>query len=87
MSSFRVQPFEGARFGAEMTGLEIKHGSTHGSSGLLGPGMSPPASPMGTIGQVVVWDNRMMLHKRDPYEVRFMWRTQTKGEGVVAVAG
>ena len=40
-----------------------------------------------TVGQVVVWDNRMLLHKRhpmDPQDVRLMWRTQTKGERVVA---
>jgi taurine dioxygenase len=39
------------------------------------------------IGQVIVWDNRMLLHKRHPLDddkVRFMWRTQTKGEAVVA---
>lgn len=39
------------------------------------------------VGQVVVWDNRMMLHKRTPFDAdsaRFMWRTQTKGEAVVA---
>ncbi len=39
------------------------------------------------VGQVVVWDNRMMLHFRHPVpsdQNRFMWRTQTKGEAVVA---
>ncbi len=38
-------------------------------------------------GEVVVWDNRMLLHKRFPVDEsldRFMWRTQTKGEAVVA---
>lgn len=38
------------------------------------------------VGQVVVWDNRMMLHMRTPFDetkARFMWRTQTKGEAVV----
>ena len=38
-------------------------------------------------GEVVVWDNRMLLHKRYPMDdnlERFMWRTQTKGEAVVA---
>ena len=38
------------------------------------------------VGQVVVWDNRMMMHKRSPFDnakQRFMWRTQTKGEAVV----
>ena len=38
------------------------------------------------VGQVVVWDNRMMLHMRepmDPAKTRIMWRTQTKGEAVV----
>ncbi len=38
------------------------------------------------VGEVVVWDNRMLLHKRHPFsdsEVRLMWRTQTKGEAVV----
>lgn len=42
------------------------------------------------VGQVVVWDNRMLLHMRHPVpdgEARFMWRTQTKGEAVVAVEG
>jgi len=37
-------------------------------------------------GEVVVWDNRMLLHKRFPVDerlTRFMWRTQTKGEAVV----
>lgn len=40
------------------------------------------------VGQVMVWDNRMMLHKRTPFgaeSARFMWRTQTKGEAVVPV--
>ena len=40
------------------------------------------------VGQVVVWDNRMLLHMRYPVDQtkdRFMWRTQTKGEAVVAV--
>lgn len=39
------------------------------------------------VGQVVVWDNRMMLHMRHPVDEamhRLMWRTQTKGEAVVA---
>ena len=39
------------------------------------------------VGDTVVWDNRLLLHKRDPVpadEVRFMWRTQTKGEAVLA---
>lgn len=38
------------------------------------------------VGQVVVWDNRMMLHMRTPFDetkARFMWRTQTKGEAVI----
>ncbi len=38
------------------------------------------------VGQVMVWDNRMLLHKRHPVDdddVRFMWRTQTRGEPVV----
>ena len=42
------------------------------------------------VGQVVVWDNRMLLHMRHPVpgdEARFMWRTQTKGEPVVASEG
>ncbi len=37
-------------------------------------------------GDTVVWDNRLLLHKRDPVpadEIRFMWRTQTRGEAVV----
>lgn len=123
--------------------LTIKHDSTYGSSGILRPGMTPPASPIEAIGhphpilretpggvalflgrrtnayvpglslaesealleelwdvatrpefqyrhrwrvgQVVAWDNRMMLHMRHPVdmnEARFMWRTQTKGEPV-----
>ena len=40
------------------------------------------------VGQVVAWDNRMMLHMRHPVDetaARFMWRTQTKGEAVRAV--
>lgn len=40
------------------------------------------------VGQVVVWDNRMLLHMRHPMAgdaVRFMWRTQTRGEAVVPV--
>ena len=40
------------------------------------------------VGQVVVWDNRMMLHMRTPFDItqaRLMWRTQTKGEPVQAV--
>ena len=39
------------------------------------------------VGQVVTWDNRMMLHMRYPFDenlARFMWRTQTKGEPVRA---
>ena len=39
------------------------------------------------VGQVVVWDNRMMLHMRTPFDAtqaRLMWRTQTKGEPVQA---
>ena len=38
------------------------------------------------VGQVVVWDNRMLLHMRHPVDEqhnRFMWRTQTKGEAVI----
>lgn len=38
-------------------------------------------------GQVVVWDNRVVMHCRYPVdasETRFMWRTQTVGEPVVA---
>ena len=40
-------------------------------------------------GQVVVWDNRVVMHCRhpvDPGTVRFMWRTQTVGEAVVAAS-
>jgi taurine dioxygenase len=132
---------------AHVTGRSIKHDSTYGSSGILRPGMTPPASPIEALGyahpilrkvpstgeeaiflgrrtnayvpglpldeseallnelwahatqpefqyhhawrpgQVVAWDNRMMLHMRHPYDdslTRFMWRTQTKGEAVVA---
>jgi taurine dioxygenase len=39
-----------------------------------------------SVGQVVAWDNRMMLHMRHPVDesqARFMWRTQTKGEAVI----
>ena len=131
----------------KITGLEIKHDSTYSSSGVLRPGMTPPATPVDalgephpvlrrvpstndealflgrrtnayvlsmsldeseallnelwahatqprfcyqhrwTVGEVVVWDNRMLMHKRSPVEnddVRFMWRTQTKGEAVEA---
>ena len=38
------------------------------------------------LGEVVVWDNRLVMHCRypvDPSETRFMWRTQTVGEAVV----
>jgi taurine dioxygenase len=38
------------------------------------------------VGQVVVWDNRMLLHKRYPVDdgqARLMWRTQTRGEAVI----
>ena len=40
------------------------------------------------VGQVVVWDNRMLMHARHPLDAnkrRFMWRTQTKGEEVIPV--
>ena len=129
--------------------LELKHDSTYTSSGVLRPGMEPPASPIEaiggvhpilrrvgttgeealflgrrtnayivglpldesealldelwahathhdfcyrhrwTVGEVVVWDNRMLLHKRHPMDdgdTRLMWRTQTKGEAVVAAS-
>ncbi|MDE0450006.1 MAG: TauD/TfdA family dioxygenase [Spirochaetaceae bacterium] len=129
-----------------VVGREIKHDSTYGSSGVLRPGMTVPASPIDAIGhphpvirvvpetgqealflgrrtnayvvgmefddseqllnelwrhatqphfcyrhrwrvgQVVVWDNRMLLHMRHPMAddaTRFMWRTQTRGEAVV----
>ena len=42
------------------------------------------------VGQVVVWDNRMLLHMRYPLPsdaVRFMWRTQTRGEAVLPAPG
>ena len=131
-------------------GRAIKHDSTYGSSGVLRPGMTVPASPIAAlghphpiirvvpetgqealflgrrtnayvvgmaladserlleelwhhatqprycyrhrwrVGQVVVWDNRMMLHMRHPMAAdatRFMWRTQTRGEAVVPAAG
>ncbi len=38
------------------------------------------------VGQCVVWDNRMLMHMRYPFDeskARFMWRTQTKGEAVI----
>ncbi len=38
------------------------------------------------VGQVVVWDNRLLLHSRSPMDTgktRFMWRTQTRGEPVI----
>jgi taurine dioxygenase len=38
------------------------------------------------VGQVVAWDNRMMMHMRHPMDetkARFMWRTQTRGEAVI----
>ena len=129
--------------------LLLKHDSTYGSSGVLRPGMSAPASPVEAIGhahpmlrsvpgadcealflgrrtngyilgmeleesealldelwthateeqfcychkwqagQVVVWDNRMLLHSRRPMDHsknRFMWRTQTRGEPVIPAA-
>ncbi len=132
---------------ARIEGRSIKHDSTYASSGILRPGMEPPASPIeavGTVhpilrrvpttgdealflgrrtngwvvgmdldesealldelwahatkpeycyrhtwnvGEIVVWDNRMLLHKREPVDAeatRFMWRTQTRGEAVVA---
>lgn len=37
-------------------------------------------------GEVVVWDNRVVMHCRHPFDPdhrRFMWRTQTKGEAVL----
>lgn len=40
-----------------------------------------------SVGEVVVWDNRVVMHLRHPFDaddIRFMWRTQTKGEPVVA---
>lgn len=40
-----------------------------------------------TVGEVVVWDNRIVMHLRHPFDAedtRFMWRTQTRGEPVVA---
>ena len=40
-----------------------------------------------TVGEVVVWDNRVVMHCRHPVDAaatRFMWRTQTRGEAVVA---
>ena len=127
--------------------LRLKHDSTYSSSGVLRPGMSPPASPVEAqghyhpiirkvpstgeealflgrrtngyiedlaleesealldelwahatqsqfcyrhhwqVGQVVIWDNRMMMHMRYPMDeskARFMWRTQTRGEAVIA---
>ena len=39
------------------------------------------------VGQVVAWDNRMLMHMRYPMdesEARLMWRTQTRGEAVVS---
>jgi len=39
------------------------------------------------VGQVVVYDNRRLLHMRHPMDERkrrFMWRTQTKGQAVRA---
>jgi taurine dioxygenase len=40
-----------------------------------------------TVGPVVIWANRTMLHRRHPFadtDVRYMWRTQTTGEPVIA---
>ncbi len=40
-----------------------------------------------TANEVVVWDNRVVMHCRHPFDAadtRFMWRTQTKGEPVLA---
>ena len=39
-----------------------------------------------TVGEVLVWDNRVVMHCRHPFDPddrRFMWRTQTKGEAVL----
>ena len=39
------------------------------------------------VGQVMIFDNRRLLHMRHPMDerkTRFMWRTQTKGEVVRA---
>lgn len=39
-----------------------------------------------SVGEVVVWDNRVVMHRRHPVDsdqIRFMWRTQTRGEAVV----
>lgn len=36
-------------------------------------------------GEVVIWDNRMLMHRREPMhqeDSRLMWRTQTKGEAL-----
>ena len=41
------------------------------------------------VGQVVVFDNRRLMHMRHPMDERkrrFMWRTQTKGEAVLAAS-
>ena len=41
------------------------------------------------VGQVVVFDNRRVMHMRHPMDERkrrFMWRTQTKGEAVHPVS-
>ena len=43
-----------------------------------------------SVGEVVVWDNRMLMHMRHPFDeskARFMWRTQTKGEAVIPAEG
>ena len=42
------------------------------------------------VGQVIAWDNRMLMHMRDPMDestARFMWRTQTRGEAVQPASG
>ncbi len=39
-----------------------------------------------SVGEVLVWDNRVVMHCRHPFDPdqrRFMWRTQTKGEAVL----
>lgn len=83
-----------AELRARVEGRDIKHDSTYSSNGIIRPGMVVPATQPEfayrhhwSVGEVVVWDNRVVMHRRHPVsadEIRFMWRTQTRGEAVVA---
>lgn len=79
--------FLGRRTNAYVVGMDL-----HESEQLLDELWAHATQPRFTyvhewrIGQLVVWDNRMLLHHRNPFDAeqrRFMWRTQTKGEAVI----